>query len=82
MCIAEKDIVEDLKSILLKDICKKGMQKYLEIYAGGKLVSIANAVGDGGQYINHLEYKFSSDAANWVWNKDTVHSKIDELTVE
>lgn len=82
MCIAEKDIVEDLKSVLLKDICKKGMQKYLETYAGGKLVAIANELGDGGQYINHLGYKFSSDAANWVWNKDTVHSKIDELIIE
>ncbi len=82
MCIAEKDIVEDLKSVLLKNICKKGMQKYLETYAGGKLVAIANELGDGGQYINHLGYKFSSDAANWVWNKDTVHSKIDELIIE
>jgi hypothetical protein len=45
-------------------------------------VTIANSIGDGGQYINHLEYKFSSDAANWVWNKDTVHSKIDELITE
>lgn len=26
--------------------------------------------------------KFSSDAANWVWNKDTVHGKIDELITE
>ena len=58
------------------------MLKYLESYAGGKLVAIASSVGDGGQYINHLEYKFSSDAANWVWNKDTVHSKIDELITE
>ncbi len=81
-CIEHSDVVEDLTSILTKDRCKQGMLKYLEIYEGGKLVSIANSVGDGGQYINHLEYKFSSDAANWVWNKDTVHSKIDELITE
>lgn len=82
MCIANDGIVEDLKAILTKDRCKQGMMKYLETYEGGKLVTIASAVGDGGQYINHLEYKFSSDAANWVWNKDTVHSKIDELITE
>ncbi len=81
-CLANPDVVEDLKQILKKDRCKQGMLKYLETYEGGKLVSIAKAVGDGGQYINHLEYKFSSDAANWVWNRDTVHSKIDELIVE
>lgn len=82
LCIEHPDVVEDLKSVLTKDRCKQGMLKYLETYEGGKLVSIANAVNDGGQYINHLEYKFSSDAANWVWNKDTVHSKIDELITE
>lgn len=82
ICIANDGVVDDLKSILTKDRCKHGMLKYLETYEGGKLVSIAAAVGDGGQYINHLEYKFSSDAANWVWNKDTVHSKIDELITE
>ncbi|RHD03185.1 hypothetical protein [Roseburia inulinivorans] len=82
ICIANPDAVEDLKVVITKDRCKQGMLKYLESYAGGELVSIANAVGDGGQYINHLEYKFSSDAANWVWNKDTVHSKIDELITE
>ena len=36
----------------------------------------------GGQYINQLQYKFSSDAANWVWNTDTVNAKIDELICE
>lgn len=82
ICIANPESVEDLKSVLTKDRCKQGMMKYLETYEGGKLVTIANIIGDGGQYINHLEYKFSSDAANWVWNKDTVHSKIDELITE
>lgn len=82
ICIEHPDLVEDLKSVLTKYRCKQGMLKYLESYAGGRLVAIASSVGDGGQYINHLEYKFSSDAANWVWNKDTVHSKIDELITE
>ena len=81
-CLEYPDAVEDLKSVLTKDRCKQGMLKYLETYEGGKLVSIAKSVGDGGQYINHLEYKFSSDAANWVWNKETVHGKIDELITE
>ena len=31
---------------------------------------------------NQLQYKFSSDAANWVWNTDTVNAKIDELICE
>ncbi len=82
ICIANPDSVSDLKLVLTKDRCKQGMQNYLNAYAGGKLISLAKSVGDGGQYINHLEYKFSSDAANWVWNKETVHSKIDEVITE
>lgn len=82
ICIEHKDAIEDLKRILTKDNCKKGMLEYLKVYRGGLLPSIAERIGDGGHYINHLEYKFSSDAANWVWNKDTVNAKIDELIVE
>ena len=82
ICIQQPEAVNDLKFILTKDRCKQGMLNYLEIYEGGKLVSLAKDVGDGGQYINYLEYKFNSDAANWVWNNETVHSKIKELITE
>ena len=57
-------------------------EAYLKLYDGGKLPSLAGKIGDGGQYINQLQYKFSSDAANWVWNTDTVNAKIDELICE
>ncbi len=82
ICIDNPDAVDDLKSVLSNENCKQGMLQYLEVYRGGLLPSIAKAIGDGGQYINHLAYKFSSDAANWVWNKDTVNAKIDELITE
>lgn len=82
ICIDYPDVVVDFKNILTKDNCKKGMLKYLDVYRGGLLPSIAKTIGDGGQFINHLAYKFNSDAANWVWNRDTVHAKIDELITE
>lgn len=82
ICIDYPAVIEDLRKILTKDNCKSGMLEYLKTYRGGLLVTIAARIGDGGQYINHLAYKFSSDAANWVWNKDTVNAKIDELIVE
>lgn len=82
ICIDNPEAVEDLKSVLTKDNCKNGMIKYLELYRDGLLPSIAKTIDDGGQYINRLAYKFDSDAANWVWNKDTVHGKIDEFITE
>ena len=82
LCIEHPGIEEDLKSILTKDYCKKGMLEYLKVYKGGLLPSVASNIKDGGQYINQLQYKFNSDAANWVWNTDTVNAKIDELICE
>lgn len=82
MCIDSPDVISDLKSVLTKDKCKEGMLEYLKVYKGGVLPSLAVELSDNGQYINHLAYKFSSDAATWVWNKITVDAKIDELIVE
>lgn len=82
ICIDNPGAAEDLKSVLTKDNCRSGMMEYLKLYDGGKLPSLAGKIGDGGQYINQLQYKFSSDAANWVWNTDTVNAKIDELICE
>lgn len=82
LCLDNKGVEDDLKTILTKENCKKGMLEYLKLYEGGKLPSLAAAIGDDGQFINQLQYKFSSDAANWVWNTDTVNAKIDELICE
>lgn len=82
LCLDHEGAVEDLKAVLTKDNCKRGMLEYLKVYEGGKLPSIASKINDGGQYINQLQYKFSSDAANWVWNIDTVNAKIEELICE
>lgn len=82
ICLNNSGAAEDLKSVLTKDNCKAGMLEYLKIYEGGKLPSVAASINDDGQYINLLQYKFSSDAANWVWNSDTVNGKIDELICE
>ena len=82
ICLDNEGAAEDLKSVLTKDNCKTGMQEYLKVYEGGKLPSVAASIGDDGQFINQLQYKFSSDAANWVWNTDTANAKIDELICE
>lgn len=82
LCLANAGAEHDLKSVLTKDNCKNGMLEYLKVYRGRMLPSLAAKIKDDGQYINQLQYKFSSDAANWVWNTDTVNAKIDELICE
>lgn len=72
----------DLKNLLSADNCVKGMKAYLKLFEGGKLISLANEIGDSGNYISALLNKFDANASNWVWNKDTVDSKIHETITE
>lgn len=74
-------LAKDFKAILTKDNCTLCMQKYLEQYRGGVLVSYAKDIGDTGSYINEISSKFS-EATNWVWNKSTVDEKINDTIVE
>ena len=73
---------DDLKRLLNKEKCTQGMTAYLKTFEGGVLVSFAEQVGDGGQYINALRKKFDADAANWVWNVETAQQKIREVILE
>lgn len=75
-------LIEDLKSILSGNNCIEGMKKYLAEFEGGRLIQLAEAVGDKGNYISVLRGKFDAEASNWVWSKDTVDAKIRETILE
>lgn len=72
----------DLKGLFSKDQCTCAMEVYLESFEEGELVSLAQKVGDGGQFINVLRQKFDAQEAAWLWNVDTVQQKIREVTLE
>jgi len=82
ICMNNPTAVDDLKLILSKDKCTAGMVAYLKEYSEGELVELAEKVQDGGQYINAIRMKFDADAANWVWKKNTVDQKIEEVICE
>jgi len=82
LAMANPDAAEDLKGLLCKEKCTLGMGAYLQTFDNRALPSLAEEVGDGGQYINVLRRKFDADAANWVWNIDTAHQKIREVILE
>lgn len=73
---------EDLRALLTKDNCTAGMRTYVREFEGGELVSLAEEIGDNGQFINVLRSKFDADAANWVWNVETAQQKIREVILE
>lgn len=79
--LSKKGLCDDFKNILAKENCILGMQKYLEQYKDGILLTYAKAIGDTGSFINEISKKFS-EASNWVWNKATVDDKIDETITE
>ncbi len=82
LSLSHPDAAEDLKRIMNKEKCTDGMIAYLHVFDEGKLVALADAIGDGGQYINAVRKKFNSDAANWVWNMETAQQKICEVILE
>lgn len=82
ICRKNVSAASDLKALLTRRNCTAGMEAYLKNFSNGELVSLAKEVGDSGQYINVLRSKFDADAANWVWNVDTVQQKIREVIME
>lgn len=82
LAFAHPTAAQDLKSLMSKEKCTQGMAAYLKTFENGELVSLAEAVGDGGQYINVVRKKFDADAANWVWSVETAQQKIREVILE
>lgn len=82
LCRDNKNVASDLKSLLNKEKCTEGMNVYLHEFENGELITLAGVVGDNGQYINVLRRKFDAEAANWVWNVETVQQKIREVILE
>ena len=82
LCRKYTDVADDLKYLLCKEKCTEGMKKYLKEFENGELINLAEELGDNGQYINVLREKFDADAANWVWNVETVEQKIREVILE
>lgn len=82
ICLNNPTVSEDLNKLLTKEKCVAGMIGYLESYKEGTLISLADIIQDGGQFINAVRAKFDADAANWVWKKETVNQKIDEVICE
>lgn len=81
-CIQNTELALDLKSVFTQEKCVEGMKSYLKIFENGKMIQLAEEIGDNGQYINVLKSKFDADAANWVWNQETAEQKIREVILE
>lgn len=71
-----------LKSFLHPTNVWQGIKAFLDVYANGELIRLAQSVNDSNQYINVLRNKFSVDAANWVWRKETAQNVIDSVILE
>ena len=82
LALKNRKAATDLRSLLSKEKCTLGMVAYLKTFEDGVLVSLADEVGDGGNYIRVLRKKFDADAASWVWNIETAQQKIREVILD
>ena len=76
------DLILDLKEIMNKENCSKGMTAFLHTYKDGELIRLADEIGDHGHYLNQLAKKMDADSANWLWSKDLVEKRIDDIIRE
>lgn len=82
ICMKHETIIADLEKLFTSDKCLEGIKAFLDVYANGELIRLAQSVNDGNQYVNVLRSKFSVDAANWVWRKETAQDVIDSAILE
>lgn len=82
ICMKHETVIVDLEKLFTSNNCQKGIKAFLDVYANGELIRLAQSVNDGNQYINVLRSKFSVDAANWVWRKETAQNVIDSVILE
>ena len=72
----------EVEELIKSENCESGMDKYLHKYKNGELITLSNKIGDkSSRYLARLKSKFPAEA-NWVWNRDTVDQKIDEVILE
>lgn len=82
LVIRHPGLAEDLHSIMSEQKVREGMKNYLDSFEEGILPKLGEQIGDGGQYITRLQKRFSADAANWVWFKETADQQIRMLILE
>ncbi|MDH6344119.1 hypothetical protein M2480_002561 [Parabacteroides sp. PFB2-12] len=82
ICMKHETAIADLEKLFTSDKCLEGVKAFLDVYANGELIRLAQSVNDGNQYVNVLRSKFSVDAANWVWRKETAQDVIDSVILE
>ena len=82
LVIRHPGLAEDLHSIMSEQKVREGMKNYLDGFEERILPKLGEQIGDGGQYITRLQKRFSADAANWVWFKETADQQIRMLILE
>ena len=82
LIVRHPGLAEDLHSIMSEQKVREGMKNYLDDFEDGILPKLGEQIGDGGQYITRLQKRFSADAANWVWFKETADQQIRMLILE
>ena len=82
LVIRHPGLAEDLHSIMSEQKVREGMKNYLDSFEEGILPKLGEQIGDDGQYITRLQKRFSADAANWVWFKETADQQIRMLILE
>ena len=79
----ESVAIEDLKYLFKPAQMRKAVVKYATEYRGGRLVEIAEKVGDTKTgFVDEFKKRFSKTEGNWVWGREAVEGILDDLIRE
>lgn len=80
--LSQPNAKNDLQRLFCNEKCSDGMRTYLKTFENGRLLQLAEDIGDNGKYIDVLGNKFKVDAANWLWNTDTADQAIRDIILD
>ncbi len=78
---AKPAIAGDLAALITKDNCQKGMQEYLRVFADGKVMELAKAIGAQDNVLADTRRLFDVKHA-CLWDKKTGEDEIRKLLTE
>ncbi|MZQ76088.1 MAG: hypothetical protein GT589_08075 [Peptoclostridium sp.] len=79
--VQNEGIAKEVGRFINTEACKRGMEIYLNEYKSGELKKLAVEIGCDDAKIADLKSKVTGDSS-WLWHKETINEKIDDLIIE
>ena len=78
--LADTHLGDNLKALITKESCRKGMEAFLGVFEGGKAERLAKGIG--AELLADVAAKFDSPESLWLWDRTTGEERIRDLILD